>query len=182
MQIGAVGFEPYIYNTNSISRSSLGRVPGIEEDLVSSKTDYSDLADESLNENPLKKGETSGFMDVLQMQMHMGQMNASRLIKPIEETEELLQNKVTANPFAETQAIEEEQATQTASEEVLELSDAEAAVQSTMPSPENNLEMAEAAEDLKPADQAAEAGAAQVDFNLFKMQKAAEAYRVNMIA
>lgn len=164
MQIGAVGFEPYIYNTNSISRSSLGRVPGIEEDLVSSKTDYSDLADESLNENPLKKGETSGFMDVLQMQMHMGQMNASRLIKPIEETEELLQNKVTANPFAETQAIEEEQTTQTASEEVLELSDAEAA------------------EDLKPADQAAEAGAAQVDFNLFKMQKAAEAYRVNMIA
>lgn len=182
MQIGAIGFEPYIYNTNSVSGSSLDSVPAISEDLLAAKTDYTDLTDESLNENPLKKGETANFADILQMQLQMGRLNSSRLIKPIEDSEELIQNKITNKPFAETQGIEEMQGESVTSEEVFQLSDAEAAVESTIPSAESNLDAIEAAEDFKPVNPAEEIGMAQLDMSLFKMQKAAEAYRVNMIA
>lgn len=85
MRIGAVGFQPYIYNTNYLSGNSLGRVSAIGDDLLASRTDYSALLDEDLNENPLRKGETSNFVDILQMQFHTGRMNASRLIRPAEE-------------------------------------------------------------------------------------------------
>lgn len=83
MQIGALSFRPYIYNTNTLSRASLSRISGIqEEDLTSSKTDYSGLTDAGRNVNPLKPGETSNFEEVLAKQMHMGQMNASRIMQP----------------------------------------------------------------------------------------------------
>ena len=101
MQIGSVDFKPYIYNTNYVSRNSLGKVSAISDDVLSAQTDYSDLVADDLNENLLRKGETSNFADVIQMQFQMSMLNASRLIKPIEETDELLQNKVTENRFAE---------------------------------------------------------------------------------
>lgn len=85
MQIGALSFRPYIYNTNYVSAESLDKISGIGDDLTTSGTDYSSLVDDSLNENPLQRGETANFADVLQMQFQMGQMNASRLIKPAEE-------------------------------------------------------------------------------------------------
>ncbi len=94
MQIGALDFKPYIYNTNYLSGSSLGKISAIPEDALSAGTDYSELYTDDLNENPLSRGETSHFADVLAMQFQMSRMNASRLIKPIEETDELLQNKV----------------------------------------------------------------------------------------
>ena len=81
MRIGAADFQPYIYNTNYVSGNSLGRVSAVG-DPFTSKTDYSELLDESLNENPLRKGETSNFMDILQMQLYTGRMNASRVLKP----------------------------------------------------------------------------------------------------
>lgn len=84
MQIGALSFRPYIYNTNTLSRASLSRISGIqEEDLTSSKTDYSSLTDMSLNENPLKPGETLNFDAVLEEQMQMSRMNQSRVMQPL---------------------------------------------------------------------------------------------------
>lgn len=129
MRIGAAGFSPYIYNTNYVSAASMDKVAPIDDDLVTSGTDYTSLTDDSLNENPLHKGETSNFMDVLAMQFQMSQLNASRLIKPAEEV------------------------------------------------------AASAAQDSR-RDQSVGVQEAdmQVDRNLFAMQKAAEAYRVNMIA
>lgn len=111
MQVGAISFQPYIYNTNSLRQTSMNKVSPIPDDLLSSKTDFSELANDDLNENPLGKGQTSNFMDVLQMQFQMSLQNASRLIKPIENTEELLHNKVTEqNPAAMQKAIEAYQA------------------------------------------------------------------------
>lgn len=80
MGIGAIGFSPYVYNTNTVSRSSLGRVKPVEEDVTKPSTDYSALTDESLNVNPLKKGESSNFVDILESQMAMSRQNAARVM------------------------------------------------------------------------------------------------------
>lgn len=97
MQIGAVGtgyYQPYVYNTNSLSRASLKPVQGIGDDLLTSKTDFSALTDETKqNVNPLKRGETVDFAGLVDMQMQMGRMNASRLFgneafAPVTATEE----------------------------------------------------------------------------------------------
>lgn len=81
MRIGSLSFRPYIYNTNTLSGSSLSRVSSIGDDLLKSKTDYSSLTNEGLNENPLRKGQTLNFVDVLGKQMQMGRMNASRIMR-----------------------------------------------------------------------------------------------------
>lgn len=83
MQVGAISFQPYIYNTNSLSSSSLNKISGISDDLTSQKTDYSGLTDteENVNSNPLKRGESASFMDILAMQMQMGRNNAARVMK-----------------------------------------------------------------------------------------------------
>lgn len=85
MQVGAIGgysFQPYIYNTNSLSADSLNKIKGIgqDADVTEAKTDYSSLTDNSQNINPLKKGETANFADIFEMQMRMSQENASRLL------------------------------------------------------------------------------------------------------
>lgn len=94
MRIGAVGsaggiggvsfhtYRPYIYNTNTVSGSSLSRVKAIGDDLLASRTDFSGLAEDEQNQNPLRKGETANFADVIAMQMQMGRMNADRIMKP----------------------------------------------------------------------------------------------------
>ena len=82
MRIGAVGvgsYQPYIYNTNTVSRASLNKVGKIGDDLLDKKTDFSELTQE--NVNPLKKGETRNYEDIYNMQMQMGQMNATRLFR-----------------------------------------------------------------------------------------------------
>lgn len=81
MQVGAVSMAmpmPYIYNTNNVSRASLNKIKPIEDDLLDTKTDFSDLAKEE-NTNPLAIGETKDFATVLDMQMQEGFQNASRL-------------------------------------------------------------------------------------------------------
>lgn len=81
MQVGAVSMAmptPYIYNTNTVNRASMNRIQPIEDDLLESKTDFSDLANEE-NINPLAQGETKDFASVLDMQMQMGFQNAARL-------------------------------------------------------------------------------------------------------
>lgn len=80
MRIGAVGYSPYVYRVNSVSARSLNRISPIGDDLLASKTDFSGLAkDEVQNVNSLKPGETSNFADVLAMQMQMGRLNAQRI-------------------------------------------------------------------------------------------------------
>ena len=97
MNIGAISFQPYIYNTNYISRASLNKVNAISDDLVSAKTDYSGLVEEQSNQNPLRKGETRDFAGILQQQFQMARTNADRLIKPTQETEEPLQYQLAAS-------------------------------------------------------------------------------------
>lgn len=88
MQIGALSFQPYIYNTNRLNSASLSKVNGIDDaDLTSAKTDYSDLTDMSLNENPLRRGETSNYVDVLAEQMSMSERNEARIMQPSEQEE-----------------------------------------------------------------------------------------------
>ena len=77
--LGAVGFQPYIYNTNGISRSSLNPISPIGSDVVKApSTDYSELYDEGENINPLKKGETRNFADILASQMAMSRLHAEQ--------------------------------------------------------------------------------------------------------
>ncbi len=87
MRIGAVGAGPYVYNTNAVSSASLSKIKGIGSDTTASRSDFSELTAAVENENPLKLGETKNFADIMQMQMQMGRMNASRVmdVSPFED-------------------------------------------------------------------------------------------------
>jgi len=87
MGINAIGFQPYIYNTNAISPASMNRVKAIGDDVTKASTDYSALTDETKNVNPLQKGESSNFVDILESQMAMSRQNAARLMVPSETLE-----------------------------------------------------------------------------------------------
>ena len=84
--MSAVSFRPYVYNTNMVSAVSLNKLSRISDDVLDKKIDYSELTDESLNENPLRKGQTLDFQSMLQMQMQRGQNNAARIMKPAQES------------------------------------------------------------------------------------------------
>ncbi len=84
--LGAYGFQPYVYNTNAVSAASMNKLSKISDDVLDKKVDYSELADESKNVNPLKKGQTLDFQSMLQMQMQRGQNNAARIMKPTQES------------------------------------------------------------------------------------------------
>lgn len=181
MQIGALDFKPYIYNTNYLSGSSLGKVSAISEDALTAGTDYSELYTDDLNENPLQRGETSNFADVLQMQFQMSRLNASRLIKPIEETDELLENKVVESRIAESPFTEEKQI----SSQDVEAQDMFARLFEDSPESQavqTQFDIPEIPEEMMTDNSAAQSSAMQMDRNLFMMQKAAEAYRVQMFA
>lgn len=81
MRIGAIGAPmatPYIYNTNRVSRTSMNRVSPIGDDLLASKTDFSELAEEG-NVNPLMQGQTKDFAGIYDKQIQMAKQNATRL-------------------------------------------------------------------------------------------------------
>lgn len=83
MGIQAIGFQPYIYNTNSISPSSMNRVKPLGDDVTKAPaTDYSALYSDDLNENPLKRGESKNFADILESQMALSRQNAARVMPP----------------------------------------------------------------------------------------------------
>ena len=86
MMIGAVSFQPYVYNVNSISPASMNKLSRISDNVLDKKTDFSGLA-EAENENPLKKGQTLNFQDMLEMQMQRGRSTAARVMKPAEEAQ-----------------------------------------------------------------------------------------------
>lgn len=88
MTIGALNTfnsQPYVYNTNTVSAASMNKLSRISDDVLDKKVDYSDLADESKNINPLKKGQTLDFQSMLEMQMQRGQNNAARIMRPAQE-------------------------------------------------------------------------------------------------
>lgn len=85
--IGSYSYHPYIYNTNRLNRNSLSNVKPIEDDLLSSKTDFTGLVEDKpqppkQNENPLKPGETVNFAEMLEKQMSEGRRNAARIMRP----------------------------------------------------------------------------------------------------
>ena len=82
MGIGAIGFSPYIFNTNSLSSTSMNRVKPVDSDVTKASTDYLALTDASSNMNPLKRGESANFVDILESQMAMSRMNAARVMVP----------------------------------------------------------------------------------------------------
>ena len=85
MRIGALNaynFQPYIYNTNTVSSASMNKLSKISDDVLDKKIDYTELTDESKNINPLKKGQTLDFQSMLEMQMQRGQNNAARIMRP----------------------------------------------------------------------------------------------------
>lgn len=82
--MSAVSFRPYVYNTNTVSAVSLHKLSRISDDVLDKKIDYSELTDESLNENPLRKGQTLDFQGMLAMQMQRGQNNAARIMRPMD--------------------------------------------------------------------------------------------------
>lgn len=161
MQIGAISFRPYIYNTNMLSGSSLSKVSSIGDDLLTGKTDFSALTNES-NVNPLKKGESSNFVDILEMQMQMGRMNAARIMKPGED--EALQ---VADDAATQESLKSAKTEETVS----------IAVKNG-----NAVSTDGILEDFQPASNIEKMQSMQSDRNLFIMRRAAEAYEANMIA
>ena len=80
--IGSVAYDPYIYNTRQISSASLDAVDRISDDATKGGVDFSGVtkAEEQVNVNPLKKGETANFADVLLSQMTMSQLHQSQLL------------------------------------------------------------------------------------------------------
>ena len=85
MMIGAVSFQPYVYNVNAIGPASMNRLSRISDNVLDKKTDFNELVE---NENPLKKGQTLNFQDMLEMQMQRGRSSAARIMKPAEEAQE----------------------------------------------------------------------------------------------
>ena len=83
--VGLFGYTPIklnVYNTNEVSKASLGSVNKIPDDVLQSKVDYESNQE---NVNPLKMGETKNLGDVIMSQMSMSNLNAARVMKAPEE-------------------------------------------------------------------------------------------------
>lgn len=155
--VSGVGYQPYVYNANTVSGASMNKLAKISDDVLDKKTDYSELvSDESKNINPLKKGETLDFQGMLEMQMQRGQVNKMRMMKPAEETEEVEEEgKETSGvvvPFTSTPSADEAEG---------------AAAQNTQQGTAENM-------------QKNEAGGS--GFSSFQMQQAISAYEMFMTA
>ena len=165
MQVGALGFKPYIYNTNVMSGNSLSKVSSVEKDLLASKTDYSSLTDESLNENPLRRGQTANFVDILGMQMQMSRLNASRIMKPEEEMQGLSE---AANDMVVGDSSQ--------------MTEDETAINGTMVNGSAmSMSPETVAKDFQPVSGVEEMQNMQTDRNLFQMQRAAMAYQAAFV-
>lgn len=86
MGLGAIGavnsfqtYQPYIYNTNSLNKNSLNAIGKIGSDVTKSHMEFPSNVAWNETINPLAKGETANFADVLNSQMQMGRNHAARL-------------------------------------------------------------------------------------------------------
>ena len=102
--LGAYGFQPYVYNTNTVSAASMNKLSKISDDVLDKKIDYSELTDESKNVNPLKKGQTLNFQSMLEMQMQRGQNNAARIMRPAQEEETTQSSNTNVAQFSQASA------------------------------------------------------------------------------
>lgn len=88
MQIAGLGsIQPYYYNMNVLNTNSLNKISGISDNLNSRKTDFTGLTSDSeelINQNPLRPGQSSNFMDILNSQLMMSRTNQSRIMVPPE--------------------------------------------------------------------------------------------------
>lgn len=114
MTIGAISFQPYVYNVNAISPASMNRLSRISDDVLDKKTDYSGLT-KAENENPLMKGQTLNFQDMLEMQMQRGRNNAARVMKPMEKAQEEA-GAATEQAYSAANAVQEQPGRDAASE------------------------------------------------------------------
>lgn len=152
MTIGAISFQPYVYNVNAISPASMNRLSKISDDVLDKKTDYSGLT-QAENENPLRPGQTLDFRGMLEMQMQRGRSNAARVMK--------------------NDAQEETDGTQAAQDAVVKFE----RVTADKPAQET-----ETVEKVQAADANAANGSAGSDIGNFRMQQAISAYEMFMTA
>ncbi|MBR6391599.1 MAG: hypothetical protein IKS16_09705 [Lachnospiraceae bacterium] len=80
--VGSLAYDPYIYNTRQVSSASLNRIGRISDDATDGGVDFSavEKVEEQVNINPLKRGETANFADVLMSQMNLSQIHQSQLL------------------------------------------------------------------------------------------------------
>jgi len=176
MRIASLGFSPYIYNTNMLSGSSLSKISAIGDDLTTAKTDYSSLTDASLNINPLGRGESASFFDILDMQMSMSRLNASRIMSS-EDTSSAVDAEMIQQPEGRPE-VDMAPADQMEIQEVVSPEDYAADAVSLA---DNAVDAADALQDFGPVNPMEEILSVQYDRNLYQMQRATEAYRVQML-
>lgn len=157
MTIGAISFQPYVYNVNAISPASMNRLSKISDDVLDKKTDYSGLT-QAENENPLRPGQTLDFRGMLEMQMQRGRSNAARVMKndaqeETDGTQAMQQTQDAAVKFERTGADQSAQSQET-----------------------------EAAANVQAADANVGNGSAGSDIGNFRMQQAISAYEMFMTA
>lgn len=124
MTIGAISFQPYVYNVNAVNPASMNRLSRISDDVLDKKTDFSGLT-EARNENPLKRGQTLDFQGMLEMQMQRGRSNAARIMKPDAKAQssETEQTQDAAVKFERAESVEPEQSQVTAAAENTQMAD-----------------------------------------------------------
>jgi len=148
--ISAIEYQPYVYNTNAVSASSMDSIAPIADDVLSERIDYN--VDDQENINPLKKGQSLNFADIIMEQMSKGQANAARVMVSEPETGNGA-GDMTQEEFSDklNGKLEEEMSEQTA-EQIIE----------------DNVWQ----ESMKPVNEP----------TLFQRKNAASAYEANMIA
>lgn len=157
MTIGAISFQPYVYNVNAISPASMNRLSRISDDVLDKKTDYSGLT-RAENENPLKPGQTLDFKGMLEMQMQRGRSNAARVMK--------------------TGMQEETDGTQTAQQ----TQDAVVKFERAAADQPAQSQERETAKNVQAAEVNVSNGSAGSDISNFRMQQAISAYEMFMTA
>ncbi|MCM1538249.1 MAG: hypothetical protein NC254_07625 [bacterium] len=88
MRIGAIAYQPYVYNTNTVSAASLNRINALPEDGTQGRTDFEGLTEREENQNPLERGQSANFMDILSSQMAMSRTKSAMLLKPAAASED----------------------------------------------------------------------------------------------
>lgn len=104
MRIGAIAYQPYVYNTNTVSAKSLNRIGAIPNDATAGRTDFEELVNDQENINPLGKGESANFMDILSSQMAMSRTRSAMLLKPAASGEENAMASAAAGAVADAAA------------------------------------------------------------------------------
>lgn len=90
MRIGGIEnvYPNFVYNTNAVSANSLNKLSRISDNVLDKKVDYEANTEEK--QNPLRKGETKDFQNILAKQMQEGQNRAAAILPfglaPSEET------------------------------------------------------------------------------------------------